>query len=368
MRTHERLDAETMAWSLATLLGVLPDAVVGALDDHGAFTEMPSSVPLLGHGVVDEGCLADLVLRDDAEVVSRTWEEVQQTGLAQGNVRFNDGRTAIVHEFDVHEVHGVVVAVVEFLTGGAFGPAGAVGSPPLRPTVCQVRHNVVGTVTEVDDAATAMLGWSREDLVGRRPNELVHPDDFDESVAAWVRLLQSPGGSERSRMRHRCGDGTWLWVEVTHTNLLGDRRHPDVVSELVDVSREVAAVEALAERDALLRHLTGSTPWGTLQLDGAGGVRFANGRLLELLGIAAEPTAAADVWVHVATADRPSLDDALDRALRHGARAEVEVRVVAPERGPARVCSVVAQPLPDLAGLIMGAVVSVSDLVDDCRR
>jgi PAS domain S-box-containing protein len=364
VRTEERLDPETMAWSLATLLGHLPDAMVGALDDDASFVAMPGSVPLTGQAVVCEGSLADLVAADDAIVVTRTWEQVRASGLAQSNVRLTDGRTAIVHAFDVHEAHGVVVAVAELLHHDLFAPPFADGpAGALRPRVCHMRHNVVGAVTEVDEAAVALLGWTLDELAGRRPSELVHPDDFDEMVAAWIQMLQRPGGTGRSRGRHRCRDGRWLWVEVTHRNLLFDRAHLDVASEVVDISEEMAARESLAERDDLLGHLTGPSSGGVLHLDASGAVRFANERLLELFGVTSAAST-GELLAHVGAGDRRVLLAAVAHSLADGARAEVELGVGTSRPAPPRVCRVVTKPLRGAAGAIVGVVASATDLVD----
>ena len=62
--------------------------------------------------------------------------------------------------------------------------------------------------------------------------------------------------------------------------------------EIIDVSAEMAAQEALQEREELLRRLTDAMPVGLLQLDTDRNVVYNNAHLLEILHGAKDTTAA----------------------------------------------------------------------------
>ncbi len=78
------------------------------------------------------------------------------------------------------------------------------------------------TITAVNPAWTAMLGWTEQDLLGSRFMDLVHPDDI-----GWTRReaqRQARGGEIlhfESRYRHKDGSYRWLaWTAVPDENFI----------------------------------------------------------------------------------------------------------------------------------------------------
>ena len=63
----------------------------------------------------------------------------------------------------------------------------------------------------VSPSAKAETGWLPADLIGRRLDEIVHPDDY-ENVLAAGRLLRG-GEPATCRARVRSHDGTYHWIE-----------------------------------------------------------------------------------------------------------------------------------------------------------
>ncbi len=80
-------------------------------------------------------------------------------------------------------------------------------------------------------------------------------------------------------LRHRRRDGSFLWFEVTNHNLLEDPEHECVVSEIVDISEEMAAQEGLRAREQLLDRLAEAVPMGLFQVDAERNVVYTNDRL-----------------------------------------------------------------------------------------
>ena len=107
------------------------------------------------------------------------------------------------------------------------------------------------------------------------------PDDRERAVESWMGMLARPGQSNRVRLRHRRRDGSWLWLEITNHNLLDDPSHGYVRAELMDISDEMVAQEALRAREQLLHRLAEALPLGVFQVDRDGAVVYANERLAE---------------------------------------------------------------------------------------
>jgi PAS domain S-box-containing protein len=76
------------------------------------------------------------------------------------------------------------------------------------------RHAPDGTFRYVSPVCRELLGFSPQELVGRSPYELMHPDDVADVEASRVSLLEDPRlRAVEYRLRHR--DGHHVWVETT---------------------------------------------------------------------------------------------------------------------------------------------------------
>ena len=63
---------------------------------------------------------------------------------------------------------------------------------------------------------TRCSGSAARICVGHRSLDFIHPDDHDVAIASWMEMLGTPGPGRRCRLRHRRGDGSYLWVEITN--------------------------------------------------------------------------------------------------------------------------------------------------------
>ena len=135
-----------------------------------------------------------------------------------------------------------------------------------------------------------MFGYELEDMIGDSVLDQIHPDDQGRAVEGWIAML-STRRSQQTRLRRKRKDGSWVWVDTTLHNFLNQPERNHVLLELIDVSAEMAAQEALQEREELLRRLTDAMPDGLLQLDTERNVVYHNARLQEILGADALPSA-----------------------------------------------------------------------------
>ncbi|HET7899683.1 MAG TPA: EAL domain-containing protein [Candidatus Nanopelagicales bacterium] len=91
-----------------------------------------------------------------------------------------------------------------------------------------------------------ILGWNRDELVGRQTLELVHPDDLESARGARARVMSESTAQGEYRML--CADGSYRWVEA-RTDRLDDDGHRIVAMR--DVQGERAG---RAELDHLAAH------------------------------------------------------------------------------------------------------------------
>lgn len=162
---------------------------------------------------------------------------------------------------------------------------------PVRRRYGWVTRSDVAELIDVDDGMLDMLGYSRAEFAGLETVALVHPDDYALVVGQWFDLLTAPpAAARRCRVRYRRQDGSYLWMELTVTQHLDDPNQPHMLSEMVDISEEMAAMDEVWQSRELLHRLTETLPVGVLQLDVDGGIVYANDRLHQMVGVSRADT------------------------------------------------------------------------------
>ncbi|HEX5989341.1 MAG TPA: sensor domain-containing diguanylate cyclase [Solirubrobacterales bacterium] len=114
-----------------------------------------------------------------------------------------------------------------------------------------------GRCREVNGAWTRHLGYSSEELRGKRLLDLTHPDDHERALAEAMSLFKT-GSSSVLETRVRAKDGSWHWLRTSST-LAQDEglvyaRSTDITQlKLIEGEREklLGEVQDLARQDAL---------------------------------------------------------------------------------------------------------------------
>jgi diguanylate cyclase (GGDEF)-like protein/PAS domain S-box-containing protein len=268
-------------------------------------------------------------------------------------------RTVTLHLFDVREQHHVHVVVLEGGDADLVRRSAAQATRPRR--VAHVTRDATAVFLSVDEATTELLGWGAEALVGRRTVDIVHPDDIERAIEGWL-ALRVRGGMSRQRVRYLHADGHHVWLEVTNHSELDESPSGVVRSELVDISEEMAHLEALQDRERQLARLAEALPIGIAHLRSDGEALYANDPYRHLFGPAANRAA---LVLSVADSDRPRVVALLDHAFA-GIQGEVEVEVL--RGGQPRRCELTFRPLPaEEDESDDGVIVCVSDVTDRSR-
>lgn len=345
-------------------LAAADGGLVGALDGEGFFTSLPDSVPRGPNQVFLAAHAIEAIHHDDVGRTIEMWEEALTTGFGERELRMANGTEVRVRIYDVRERYGVLVCVAVSLDGRPLDPrVGATDESAQRPRICRLSKDARATIIGVDPAVEPMLGWRPEDLVGRRHLDFVHPDDGPTVVDTWITLLGRPGTPQHLRLRQLCRDGSYMWVEVINHNRLHDPDHGDIVCDIIDISEQVAAEQALREREEMLDKLTQSLPSGVAQFDRRGRLLYSNSRLFDILGTAPVSTV-SQLLVHVEAGRHDDLLEGILAVCDEGERHELEADVAA-GGSRRRVCQFVVSPL---SGGTAGAVLSVTDITDTAER
>ena len=363
----EHLDAERLESELTLLLDRFPDAPVAAFVESGLFAEMPDSIKLKNNTVLGGRWAMGREGGEDRDAVFTMWERVRKHGAARCLIHPAAYQAEIVfYTLDLRERHGVILGV--FVPTGAPSssappPSEVAAAPP--PRFATVHKDNVSTILSVDEALTQILGWSAEDMEGRRQLDFIHPDDHGLAIDNWMQMLALSGPGRRVRLRHRTKDDNWVWFELTNHNLLADPEHGCVISEMVDISDEMAAQETLRAREQLLDRLAETVPVGLFQLDADRRIVYVNDRLREILGVDSATTVDAQLAT-VVPSDRAALEQAIDSVLGEGLDTDTEVQL-RPPGDELHFCTISLRPLSHEDGTISGAIACVVDVTDGAR-
>jgi diguanylate cyclase (GGDEF)-like protein/PAS domain S-box-containing protein len=361
-----RLAPEERLAALADLLDRCPDAPIAALNDDGYFVDLPASFASGSHARLPGARGPDLVAPADRARVIHAWQQVRAEGVSMTPVHLADGTPTTSYCFDLREAHGVFLLVVVEREPDDGPPPQLVEPEHLAPRFSRMTRDLMGVVTGIDGAAEEMFGFTFDQWVGMEPMAVVHPDDAERSLTTWVDVISNPGSSHRWRGRVLRSDGSWLWVEATYTNRLEDADHGDVLSEMADISNEMAAHDALQAREELLYELAEALPLGVLHLDQGGGVLYANDRVFELVGRAGATTILEQLGA-VVDEDRAGLEAAVAAVLQDGVGQDLRIRVRPGPGDELRVCTVTMRPLRRDLDVVSGAVACVDDVTETSR-
>jgi diguanylate cyclase (GGDEF)-like protein/PAS domain S-box-containing protein len=263
-----------------------PEVRALAFDPHGGTTvDMPAVFAVSADRLLDAAGPLD-VLTDEAQGAAVVaYESARRGGHGTAHVTLHDDdRPWWLEIFDVTADAGCFVAVI--VPDVAVAESGR-SATTLAPRASAYRLNITGVIESITPEFTEMFGWTSDEVVGESSMTLIHPDDHEAGIVAWIEMLEAPGSMTRIRQRFRRKDGSWLWCESTDHNMLDDADGPHVLGEILDVSREVAAESALQRRETVLDRLYRALPTGVLVLDPAGAVVTENERWCTLTGGAA---------------------------------------------------------------------------------
>ena len=355
------VDRSPAAVALDALLREDPSAVVSALGPCAGLVPMPASLPLHGNDVFEGRWGIDLVSPDDHLVVIDAWARAEREPVVRVDVHLlaDPDQLSAVHIFDVRAEHGAHIVVLQTHDADAV-PKSAEARRATQRRTGHSKKSVMSVFLEVDDATTALLGYEASAMVGHSSVEFVHPDDVQRAIDDWL-AMRAGQGAGRVRVRYRHADGRDIWVEVTNHNHLDDPDLGCVLSEMRDISAEMAQIEALQERERLLARLAEALPIGICHLRPDLEVVYVNEPLVALLGAVVD---VESLVRDVPAGDRHHVQAALANALQ-GRPVTIEVGLVRDH--DVRRCELTCRPLADDDGNIDGVIVCAADVTDRSR-
>src|SRR5438445_1667481 len=144
----------------------------------------------------------------------------------------------------------------------AGAPGLAPSTSPLTPDLLRslVEHSsdaialldAAGITFYTNQTATRVLGYPVDELIGRSPFDLLHPDDLPRAQELFGGLLAHPGEPVAAQVRCRSREGAYRLLEVVAMNRLDDRAVGAIVVSYRDTTERHRAETELQHTE--LRH------------------------------------------------------------------------------------------------------------------
>ena len=175
-----------------------------------------------------------------------------------------------------------------------------------------------GAVRYISPAVERVLGYKREDVMGKDNFTPVHPDDMAHVQDVVAEAVENPGTTFPVELRLRHADGSWRHVESRCTSLLDDPAVGGIVFNSRDVTKRKRAEQRLRESEARYRAVIEQTVEG-IYLGAADTKRVleSNAAFQEMLGYTAEELRGMHIYDFVAH-DRENIDSVFQSVLDKG--------------------------------------------------
>ncbi|HEX3823106.1 MAG TPA: diguanylate cyclase [Mycobacteriales bacterium] len=355
--------------ALRDALAAEPSARVSAVSADGTPVDVPAEVPL-GEEHVRAGTAGMMAYHpQDRPLLISGFDRALRDGWAQLTVRLVGAATTTavnVEMFDVLEDCGVVVIVAVPSVGDSPATQTSLLSQQSLPSRLARMHKTrTAEIVDIDGGVTDILGWSAADMIGHRSLEYLHPDDHDLAIQAWAMLLSDPSAAPRVRVRHQGVDGRWIWFDISHSACAA--HSPDCfIADMIDISKEMEAREALAAREQMLTQLARALPLGIFQIDRDRRLVYVNEGLGEVMGVdnLDDDGDVTGLLRWLTAEDRRVFLSSLHAVSSAEGTREFDVRLVPPGHEAPVVCRVTMRGLEVGQGGSGGAVGCVADVTE----
>jgi PAS domain S-box-containing protein len=140
-----------------------------------------------------------------------------------------------------------------------------------------------GVIQFASPSVEQTLGYDPDELIGEHAFELIHPDDREQIMESFDRIVETPGQStERREHRFRHADGSWIWAESVTTNRIDSALEGYVINSR-DITGRKEQERNLIEEHEKYTALVEQSHDGVVILQDEAFV-FANPRALEITG------------------------------------------------------------------------------------
>lgn len=221
-----------------------------------------------------------------------------------------------------------------------------------------------GRVTHWNAMAERLFGWTREEVLGQRLEEVIlAPDERAQQAALFDRGTAAGRKGRRLELQARHRDGHRLPIEMALTPM-GEREGMGLFAFLRDISERREFEARLIANEKRLVALTRNVPGYLAQVDRSGHYRFVNAPLATALGRPVEAIIGQKVFeLH------PELKAAVEPYLGRALQGEaVQFELSSGRQGSGAYLQCSLTPERDDGGNVVGFYVLATDITEQKRN
>jgi diguanylate cyclase len=244
-----------------------------------------------------------------------------------------------------------------------------------------LRHSPVGVVirgldgklTMANDAFLEMLGYTWEALTALTAEQLVHPDDQQESNRDMQTLVAGSAETYVAERRYRHRDGSWVWTQVAVSLVTDDDGAPlHYIGHIESLEARRRAERDLAEERERLRTTLRAIGDAVITTDAVGQITYVNAAAENLIAqrfdeIAGRRLDEVVVLTHPQTLSVTQSMFALCLARGEPVKRSDRCLLHRPDGTPCYIVDT-ASPVHDAEGAVSGVVVVLHDATESMAR
>lgn len=141
-------------------------------------------------------------------------------------------------------------------------------------------------ILSINPQFTRFLGYSQDEVLGRKFSEITHPDDQQLSEELHRKMVTSKGERFKMAKRYLRKDGSYVWGQSVASAMYDEEGKPSVVLSMQQDIDELKRAQAeLSEKEIFLRSVTENLNEAVLVVSKDGKLRYANAACKEFIGL-----------------------------------------------------------------------------------
>ncbi len=108
------------------------------------------------------------------------------------------------------------------------------------------RHDLHSVYNYVSNSSYTLIGYSPDDLIGKRAYEFLHPEDISRIKSGLNDFINKGLGIYTASYRYKKKDGSYIWIEST--NKLTFVEGTDIIEGVISISRDITERKAFEAR------------------------------------------------------------------------------------------------------------------------
>ncbi|MCP4760703.1 MAG: PAS domain S-box protein, partial [archaeon] len=169
-----------------------------------------------------------------------------------------------------------------------------------------------------------VLGYSKEELMGRNRVDIIHPDDLKKSLEGARIGFQT--GEYKTLIRIKSKEGKWLWIESKGKTFVDSKGNTKAFLIGRDITEKKEAEQRLKESENKFLNLINNMSDVLVELDEKGKIIYISPQSLGMFGYKPEEIIGKNLSVFVHPKDLPIITKNIRKSLKYDESVTIEYR------------------------------------------